>query len=370
MPLKKWGLISTLVQSKGALDTKLSDHQPLIAFGVFSWNIWCPGTRGGLSEDIGTNPLRLRKILEFLNDYDFSDIFVIVLQEVPYDDVFIQDLTEVLEQHFFSIVAKDPTQGERFQLLTFAKFSFYTDTRVSVAVAVDDRISSHDRHFDQPQIRDWFHKLLAEVPAQQGRLSLVLLKEYRTYLIHMHLKYNKGGNHQNDLDRIIGAIFEIIEKSNFQIILVGDSNVPLQNYVFPSHPKGNITVASRTASPLTRNTGNLVMTQRGPVASYVDMIARFANANTFFENPFPILDSFHIDSAAILPVPTWQPDQSVQACSSCFQLFTFLIRRHHCRICGCIFCGSCTSGSGESRYCHRCRATYKNFLDFVPKAKT
>ncbi|KAL9649455.1 hypothetical protein ABK040_000694 [Willaertia magna] len=39
----------------------------------------------------------------------------------------------------------------------------------------------------------------------------------------------------------------------------------------------------------------------------------------------------------------WVPDEDATDCMSCKSKFTFLRRRHHCRYCGGIFCGSCTT---------------------------
>ncbi|CAI4058833.1 hypothetical protein SKDZ_04G5130 [Saccharomyces kudriavzevii ZP591] len=38
----------------------------------------------------------------------------------------------------------------------------------------------------------------------------------------------------------------------------------------------------------------------------------------------------------------WQADEESQCCFQCKTNFSFLIRRHHCRCCGRIFCSSCT----------------------------
>lgn len=37
----------------------------------------------------------------------------------------------------------------------------------------------------------------------------------------------------------------------------------------------------------------------------------------------------------------WQPNQNMNNCLNCHTAFSFLIRKHHCRCCGGIFCGSC-----------------------------
>jgi len=51
----------------------------------------------------------------------------------------------------------------------------------------------------------------------------------------------------------------------------------------------------------------------------------------------------------------WAPDESVTRCTGCSEKFTFTKRKHHCRKCGKIFCGSCCNsvGNGE-RSCATC----------------
>ncbi|XP_010543031.1 PREDICTED: 1-phosphatidylinositol-3-phosphate 5-kinase FAB1B [Tarenaya hassleriana] len=41
----------------------------------------------------------------------------------------------------------------------------------------------------------------------------------------------------------------------------------------------------------------------------------------------------------------WMPDQSCRVCYECDSQFTLINRRHHCRHCGRVFCGKCTSNS-------------------------
>jgi len=38
----------------------------------------------------------------------------------------------------------------------------------------------------------------------------------------------------------------------------------------------------------------------------------------------------------------WQPDHTATKCSACQKNFSFVVRKHHCRNCGQIFCDSCT----------------------------
>uniref|UniRef100_A0A3B3S3A7 FYVE-type domain-containing protein n=1 Tax=Paramormyrops kingsleyae TaxID=1676925 RepID=A0A3B3S3A7_9TELE len=42
-------------------------------------------------------------------------------------------------------------------------------------------------------------------------------------------------------------------------------------------------------------------------------------------------------------LPVWVPDNECTHCTACKAPFTFLRRRHHCRCCGKIFCGRCSS---------------------------
>jgi hypothetical protein len=42
--------------------------------------------------------------------------------------------------------------------------------------------------------------------------------------------------------------------------------------------------------------------------------------------------------------PAWVPDDQRPACVLCEKPFTAINRRHHCRMCGDIFCGDCSGG--------------------------
>ena len=52
----------------------------------------------------------------------------------------------------------------------------------------------------------------------------------------------------------------------------------------------------------------------------------------------------------------WQPDSSSEHCNACPAQFSFLERRHHCRKCGRLFCGACSSFTvtlnGDARFSH------------------
>jgi len=60
-----------------------------------------------------------------------------------------------------------------------------------------------------------------------------------------------------------------------------------------------------------------------------------------------------------VPRENWIPDKSVKFCKVCFRKFSLLIRRHHCRGCGHVFCNSCAPKIGsysgtKTRMCGGC----------------
>ena len=63
------------------------------------------------------------------------------------------------------------------------------------------------------------------------------------------------------------------------------------------------------------------------------------------------------------PSRLWMPDALSSSCSSCDEPFSFLRRRHHCRVCGRVFCHGCSANyiegdlvgaEGSVRSCRRC----------------
>jgi hypothetical protein len=59
--------------------------------------------------------------------------------------------------------------------------------------------------------------------------------------------------------------------------------------------------------------------------------------------------------------PSWVPDHQMSNCFKCDALFNLVNRRHHCRFCGQIFCGECSTSRGRvasspqmSRFCDEC----------------
>ena len=60
--------------------------------------------------------------------------------------------------------------------------------------------------------------------------------------------------------------------------------------------------------------------------------------------------------------PVWVPDHRASMCQQCGVEFSLVVRRHHCRACGKIFCSACSNGKAPIKYrqfepvrvCHTC----------------
>jgi alpha-tubulin suppressor-like RCC1 family protein len=49
------------------------------------------------------------------------------------------------------------------------------------------------------------------------------------------------------------------------------------------------------------------------------------------------------ENTQVLTARAWVEDKEAKECMSCKQAFTFVIRKHHCRNCGGIFCSTCSA---------------------------
>ncbi|KAH9503925.1 Myotubularin- protein 3 [Bulinus truncatus] len=72
----------------------------------------------------------------------------------------------------------------------------------------------------------------------------------------------------------------------------------------------------------------------------------------------------------------WVPDDAVTHCADCGCLFWAANRKHHCRSCGKIFCGSCSNFKAPlpEQHLHKpervCRRCYSNILPVSPGASS
>jgi hypothetical protein len=66
----------------------------------------------------------------------------------------------------------------------------------------------------------------------------------------------------------------------------------------------------------------------------------------------------------------WIPDSQAISCATCFRNFTWRLRKHHCRLCGQVFCNKCSgettaridNGAAQKvRLCTKCNEINTNF---------
>ncbi|NWR23001.1 ZFY16 protein, partial [Emberiza fucata] len=67
--------------------------------------------------------------------------------------------------------------------------------------------------------------------------------------------------------------------------------------------------------------------------------------------------------------PTWVPDSEAPNCMNCQAKFTFTKRRHHCRACGKVFCGSCCKRKCKLQYMEKEARVCTGCYDDINKGK-
>ncbi|NWX30127.1 ZFY16 protein, partial [Notiomystis cincta] len=67
--------------------------------------------------------------------------------------------------------------------------------------------------------------------------------------------------------------------------------------------------------------------------------------------------------------PLWVPDSEAPNCMSCQAKFTFTKRRHHCRACGKVFCGSCCKRKCKLQYMEKEARVCNGCYDDINKGK-
>jgi len=71
-----------------------------------------------------------------------------------------------------------------------------------------------------------------------------------------------------------------------------------------------------------------------------------------FTDPVPHVLQVSIEYANTKEAAVWVPDACANDCAYCKKLFTLTRRRHHCRKCGRLFCGACSSKRILLKYLH------------------
>ncbi|NWS34781.1 ZFY16 protein, partial [Polioptila caerulea] len=68
-------------------------------------------------------------------------------------------------------------------------------------------------------------------------------------------------------------------------------------------------------------------------------------------------------------LPLWVPDSEAPNCMNCQAKFTFTKRRHHCRACGKVFCGSCCKRKCKLQYMEKEARVCTGCYDDINKGK-
>lgn len=77
--------------------------------------------------------------------------------------------------------------------------------------------------------------------------------------------------------------------------------------------------------------------------------------------PLPMKGSINVDERKIYQ---WVPDENVTRCNDCLSEFSIMVRKHHCRNCGKIFCYKCSDNFIEIPSNIRTVPKEHNFMDY------
>ncbi|NXM36507.1 ZFY16 protein, partial [Oxyruncus cristatus] len=80
-------------------------------------------------------------------------------------------------------------------------------------------------------------------------------------------------------------------------------------------------------------------------------------------------ESLKTPAALLWKQPLWVPDSEAPNCMNCQVKFTFTKRRHHCRACGKVFCGSCCKRKCKLQYMEKEARVCTGCYDDINKGK-
>jgi len=130
-----------------------------------------------------------------------------------------------------------------------------------------------------------------------------------------------------------GAFHTLIRTSNGEVLATGSNKhgqlgIPLRNARSPRNSSSKSSTTSSSASTSSSSTAAMIDEFR--VIDFLkDKCARSLACGG--------------ENSSILTTRAWVEDSEATDCMSCKSPFTFVNRKHHCRNCGGIFCGSCSS---------------------------
>jgi len=88
-----------------------------------------------------------------------------------------------------------------------------------------------------------------------------------------------------------------------------------------------------------------------------------------FKDPVPHILQISMEYANTKEAAVWVPDACADDCAYCKKLFTLTRRRHHCRKCGRLFCGACSSNRLLLAYINPDHSVRVCDLCFIVQAK-
>ena len=111
-------------------------------------------------------------------------------------------------------------------------------------------------------------------------------------------------------------------------------------------------------------------TPRWNKTSVGDMIASVEHESTKDQPGFKAFSKFNQVMAEQQYREFWMPDRLCKTCYECEAPFTVFRRKHHCRVCGQVFCHNCTNFIDGKIMCVRgmvrtCKACYSQFLSEI-----
>ncbi|CAE6357017.1 unnamed protein product [Rhizoctonia solani] len=132
----------------------------------------------------------------------------------------------------------------------------------------------------------------------------------------------------------------VSEYSHTQDVLDDDSSE--ESFHYPGSP----TSTARAPSIVTQ-TNDYFTQSRRPSAAPHDLTPQLSQAPEFrvptHEAPQKVLTPHWTPPTPHSIQTRWEPDDTVSECRGCRRKFTWLVRKHHCRRCGQIFCDRCSS---------------------------
>ncbi|NXW93864.1 ZFY16 protein, partial [Alopecoenas beccarii] len=120
-----------------------------------------------------------------------------------------------------------------------------------------------------------------------------------------------------------------------------------------------------SATPGAPSSGISVNVDKDSDPAHSEESSSEAGGNQTSEN----LESLKISAALSWKQPLWVPDSEAPNCMNCQVKFTFTKRRHHCRACGKVFCGSCCKRKCKLQYMEKEARVCTGCYDDINKGK-